>query len=171
MSLTWPRTRKSGTILRSCWFWSTSLMCFISPACLNILCYIFSTRTKVNNGTGPARGTFMEISFWTGGMIISFNPLETQFSTITRYAPCIPPIQSLRLYLCNQTLFILWISATQTHPTSRSTCAWIIYPSPSFLWLHIFDKFPIKAFCAIYSSNNFLASLAPENSMVHISCE
>jgi len=48
-----------------------------------------------------------------------------------------------------QPLFILWISATQSHPTSRSTCASIIYPSPSFLWLHTFDRFPMKSFRAI----------------------
>jgi len=48
-----------------------------------------------------------------------------------------------------RTLFILRISATHIHPTSRSTCASIIYPSPSFLWLHTFDRFPINTFHAI----------------------
>jgi len=143
MNFTWPMTRKSETIPRTCCFCSTLPICFLSHASLKKLWDLFTT-ANIAVDAGTIERTFMQLLLWPGGMIISFNPPETQFSIITRYAPCIPPIQSLRLYLCNQTLFILCISATQTHPTSRSTCASIIYPSPSFLWLHIFDKFPSK---------------------------
>jgi len=149
MSLTWLRTRKSETTPRPCQFCSTSLICFLLHASLIKLWNIFSIRKKMENSAGPVRGTFMQIWLWTGGITISFNPLETQFLIITRYAPHIVPMQCLRLYIYNQTLFILWISATQTHPTSRSTCASIIYPSPSFLWLHTFNRFPIDVFRAI----------------------
>jgi len=59
----------------------------------------------MENGAGPVYETFMQNFLWTGGMIISFNPLEMQFS-ITRYAPRIPPMQSLRLYVFNIELYL-----------------------------------------------------------------
>ena len=141
-------TRKCETIPRPCRFCSTSPICFLSHGFLKTFWKI-SFFQKIVLRAGKVQWIFMQLLLWTGGMIISFKPPETQFSIITRYALCIAPIQSLRLYLCNQTLFILWISATQSHPTSRSTCASINYPSPSFLWFYTFDRIPINALHAI----------------------
>ena len=127
MSFTWPRTGKSKTIPRTCRFCSTSPMCFLNLANLKELRDISSFR-KIVRRAGNIHGTFMQISLWTGGMIISYNPLEMQFSIIIGYAPCFSSMKCSRLHSFNRSLFIH--SATQSHPTLRSTCASIIYPSP-----------------------------------------
>ena len=108
MCFTCPRARKFEIIPRICRFCFTSPICSLKRAGLKKLRDIFSI-WRIVVGPGTVRGTFMQSGLWTGGMIISFNPLETQFSIIIRYAPCLvyevlllTAFQSNSIYSLNQ---------------------------------------------------------------------
>ena len=133
-------------------------MCFLLPAGLKNF-WDISSFPKIILSAGHVRGTFMQILHWTGGMIISLNPLETQSSIIIRYAPHVLSSQCSRLQPFNRTPFSLWISATQRHPTLRRTCASMIYPSHSFRRLYTLGRFSLTP-SVLYLLNNFLYFLA-----------
>ena len=98
MSFTWPKTGKSGTIRRTCRFCSTSRMCFLKRSSLNTFWEI-SSFSKIVLRSGEIHGTSMQIFLWMGGMIISYNPLGTQFSITIMYAPRFSLVQCSCLYL------------------------------------------------------------------------
>ena len=139
MNSTGPAIRERRTIPPPSQLCCALSTCFLLQTSLKIL---WNTSSFVL-GTGKDQRAFTQTILWMGGMTVSFNPLETQFSLITG---CVHTISSMQFSCLNSSNWILFIiSATQSYPRSKNTCASTTYLSYTFV------SHPINILLLVYT--------------------